>query len=81
MTDSTVLTEGVRLLWLIPLAIGLLMLVRMFKGRPALSETEWRFFFGRPKDKVLTLRYWVTFYATLIIAVALVIAGYILIKG
>jgi hypothetical protein len=81
MTDSAVLTEGIRLLWLIPLAIGLLMVVRMFKGRAALSETEWRLFFGRPKDKVFTLRYWLTFYATLIIAVALVIAGHILIKG
>jgi hypothetical protein len=72
MIDSAVLTEGICLLWLIPLAIVLLMLVRMFKGRAALSETEWRLFFGRPKDKVLTLRYWVRFYATLIIAVALV---------
>ena len=44
------------LLWLIPLALGIVALTRMATGRPPMKRHEWQFFFG--KSKQTTLSFW-----------------------
>jgi hypothetical protein len=46
------------LVWLIPLATGILLLTRVVRGRPALSVQEWPFFFGNTEEKSLSPRWW-----------------------
>lgn len=45
------------LLWLVPLALGILMLVRVADGTPAITEEERRLFFGEAEE--MTLSPWV----------------------
>jgi hypothetical protein len=45
------------LLWLIPIALGIVMLVRVGDGTPAITEKERRLFFG--KSQQMTLSLWV----------------------
>lgn len=43
------------LLWLIPLALGILMLVRVADGTPVIADEERRFFFGEAEEMTLSL--------------------------
>jgi hypothetical protein len=43
------------LLWLIPIALGIVMLVRVGDGTPALTEKERRLFFGKSQEMTLSL--------------------------
>jgi hypothetical protein len=43
------------LLWLIPLALGILMLVRAADGTPAITEEERRLFFGEAEEMTVSL--------------------------
>lgn len=43
------------LLWLIPIALGIVMLVRVGDGTPAITETERRLFFGKAEEMTLSL--------------------------
>src|SRR5262245_10145987 len=71
--------ESFNLLLLIPVAIGLVMLVRWIRGRPVFTERDWLFFFGHPREKVLSLHLWLRF-AVLWLAVVFIgfVEGYVL---
>lgn len=43
------------LLWLIPIALGIVMLVRAGDGAPAITEKERRLFFGEAEEMTLSL--------------------------
>jgi hypothetical protein len=43
------------ILWSIPVALGIAMIVRIARGAPAIDEDEWRIFFGSDKEAHLTL--------------------------
>jgi hypothetical protein len=43
------------LLWLIPIALGIVMLVRVGDGTPAITEKERRLFFGKAEEMTLSL--------------------------
>lgn len=43
------------LLWLIPIALGIVMLVRVGDGAPAITEKERRLFFGEAEEMTLSL--------------------------
>ena len=43
------------LLWLIPLVLGILMLVRVADGTPVITEEERRLFFGEAEEMTLSL--------------------------
>jgi TctA family transporter len=43
------------LLWLIPLALGILILVRAADGTPAITEEERRLFFGEAEEMTVSL--------------------------
>jgi hypothetical protein len=58
-------------LLLIPVVIGLVMLVRWFQERPVFTDRDWRFLFGHPREKVLSVHLWLRF-ATLWFAVVLI---------
>ena len=49
--------EGLALLWSIPLALGLIMLLRMLTGRPVLTDKESLLFFGVSKQQAMTARF------------------------
>jgi hypothetical protein len=70
--------ESFNLLLLIPVIIGLVMLVRWMRGRPAFTERDWLFLFGHPREKVLSLHLWLKF-AVLWVAVVLIgfVEGYV----
>jgi hypothetical protein len=71
--------ESFNLLLFIPVIIGLVMLVRWIRKRPAFTERDWLFLFGHPREKVLSLHLWLRF-AMLWLAVVLVafVEGYVL---
>ena len=71
--------ESTNALLLIPVVIGLAMLVRWLRGRPAFTERDWLFLFGHPREKLLSLHLWLRF-AVLWVAVVLIgfVEGYVL---
>jgi hypothetical protein len=66
--------ESTNGLLLIPVVIGLAMLVRCLRGRPAFTERDWLFLFGHPREKVLSLHLWLRFA---VLWVAVVIIGFV----
>ena len=64
--------EALAVLWSIPLALGVMMLIRMLTGRPTLSEKESLLFFGVSKEQVMTARFtirsWIAFIAFFVAA-------------
>jgi hypothetical protein len=71
--------ESFNLLLLIPVVIGLVMLSRWIRGRPAFTDKDWLFLFGYKREKVFSIHLWLRF-AVLWVAVVLVgfIEGYVL---
>jgi hypothetical protein len=71
--------ESTNALLLFPVVIGLVMLTRWIRGRPVFTEKDWRFLFGHPREKVLSLHLWLRF-AALWLAVVLIgfVEGYVL---
>jgi hypothetical protein len=71
--------ESTNALLLIPIVIGLVMLTRWIRGRPAFTERDWLFLFGHPREKLLSLHLWLRF-AALWVAVVLIgfVEGYVL---
>ena len=71
--------ESTNALLLIPVVVGLVMLVRWIRGRPVFAERDWRFLFGHPREKLLSLHLWLRF-AALWVAVVLIgfVEGYVL---
>ena len=63
--------ESTNALLLIPVVIGLVMLVRWMRGRPIVTERDWLFLFGHPREKVFSLHLWLRF-AVLWVAVVLI---------
>ena len=61
--------EATNGLLLIPTVIGLVMLVRRFRGRPVFSERDWLFLFGHSRKEVFSLRRLLRFGAMLILVV------------
>ena len=61
--------EATNGLLLIPTVIGLVMLVRRFRGRPVFSEKDWLFLFGHSRKEVFSLRRLLRFGAMLILVV------------
>jgi hypothetical protein len=53
--------EATNFLLLISLVIGVVMVTRWFQGRPVFTDRDWRFLFGRPREKVFSLRLWLRF--------------------
>jgi hypothetical protein len=51
--------ESSNLLLLIPVVIGLVMLLRWLQGRAVFTERDW-LLFGHPREKVFTLRLWLS---------------------
>ena len=43
------------LLWSIPLALGIMILIRIVSGTSAISDKEWRFLLGNSQDMTLSL--------------------------
>ena len=66
--------ESTNALLLIPVVIGLVMLVRWLRGQPVLTEKDWLFLFGHPREKVLSLHLWLRFA---ILWVAVVVIGFV----
>ena len=66
--------EALVVLWSIPLALGLMMPIRMLTGRPSLTEKECLLFFGVLKQQALTFRFTVRIWIAFI---AFCIAGYL----
>src|SRR5207249_2719137 len=75
--------EATNGLLLIPTVIGLVMLVRRFRGRPVFSERDWLFLFGHPRKEVFSLRRLLRFAAMLgvVVLVGLGISFYVLPYG
>ena len=71
--------ESTNALLLIPVVIGLAMLVRWLRGRPAFTERDWLFLFGHPREKLPSLHLWLRF-AALWVAVVFIgfVEGYVL---
>jgi hypothetical protein len=71
--------ESTNALLLIPVVIGLVMLVRLIRGKPVFTNQDWLFLFGHPREKVLSLHLWLRF-AVLWVAVVLIgfVEGYVL---
>jgi hypothetical protein len=66
--------ESTNALLLIPIVIGLVMLTRWIRGRPAFTERDWLFLFGHPREKLLSLHLWLRFAA---LWVAVVFIGFV----
>src|SRR5438093_4143229 len=75
--------EATNGLLLIPTVIGLVMLLRWFRGQPVFTERDWLFLFGHPCKEVFSLRLLVRFSALLfvVILVGLGVCFYILPYG
>jgi hypothetical protein len=71
--------ESTNALLLIRVVIGIVMLTRWIRRRPAFTERDWLFLFGHPREKVLSLHLWLRF-AALWLAVLLIgfVEGYVL---
>jgi len=61
--------EATNGLSLIPTVIGLVMLVRWFRGRPVFAERDWLFLFGDSRKEVFSLRLLLKFAGLLLLAV------------
>ena len=61
--------EATNGLLLIPTVIGLVMLVRRFRGRPVFSERDWLFLFGHSRKEVFSPRLLLKFAGLLLLAV------------
>jgi hypothetical protein len=46
--------ESTNLLLLIPVVLGLVIASRWRKGQPVLTDRDWRFLFGHPREEVFT---------------------------
>jgi hypothetical protein len=57
------LWEATNGLLLIPAVIALVMLTRSIRGRPVLTERDWRFPIGEARGKLLSLHFWLRFAA------------------
>ncbi len=57
--------QGINQFIVLLLALGLLMLVRKFQGKPALTESDWLLLFGHGRNEALSLRLWSRFLAML----------------
>jgi len=55
----------------IPTVIGLVMVVRWFRGQPVFTERDWLFLFGHSRKEVFSLRLMLRFAAILGIVVIL----------
>jgi hypothetical protein len=79
MMVEILIWESTNALLLIPVAIGLVMLVRWIRGRPVFTDKDWLFLFGYKREKVLSLHLWLRF-AVLWVAVVLIgfVEGYVL---
>src|SRR5437870_13685907 len=84
------MTIGDYLIWettngflLIPIVIGLVMLVRRFRGRPVFSERDWLFLFGHSRKEVFSAHLLLRFAAmlVLVVIVGLGISFYVLPYG
>jgi hypothetical protein len=78
-TAEILIWESTNALLLIPVVIGIVMLTRWIRRRPAFTERDWLFLFGHPREKVLSIHLWLRF-AMLWVAVVLVafVEGYVL---
>ena len=56
--------EATNGLLLIPTVIGLVVLVRWFRGQPVFTERDWLFLFGHPRNEVFSLRLLQSYTAT-----------------
>jgi hypothetical protein len=61
--------EATNGLLLIPTVIGLVMLVRRFRGRPVFNERDWLFLFGHSRKEVFSPRLLLRFAAMLVLVV------------
>ena len=61
--------EATNGLLLIPTVIGLVVLVRWFRGQPVFSERDWLFLFGHSRKEVFSLRLLLKFAGLLLLAV------------
>jgi hypothetical protein len=50
--------EATNGLLLIPVWIALVMFTRWMRGRPAFTERDWLFLIGHPREKILSLHFW-----------------------
>jgi len=75
--------EATNGLLLISTVIGLVVLVRWFRGQPVFTERDWLFLFGHSRKEVFSLRLLVRFSALLfvVVLVGLAICFYILPYG
>jgi hypothetical protein len=71
--------ESFNLLLLILVVIGLVMLARWIRGRPAFTDKDWLFLFGYKREKVFSIHLWLRF-AVLWVAVVFIgfVEGYVL---
>ncbi|MGH7827665.1 MAG: hypothetical protein ACREQ7_21125 [Candidatus Binatia bacterium] len=65
------------------LAFVVLLLRRKAGGKPAFTQTDWRFLFGSPKEKVLTGEFWLKIFLATFIALSMgvIIAVFVLPYG
>src|SRR5437016_3413887 len=61
--------EATNGLLLIPTVIGLVVLVRWFRGQPVFTERDWLFLFGHSRKEVFSLRLLLKFAGLLLLAV------------
>src|SRR5207302_10526164 len=75
--------EATNGLILIPTVIGLVMVVRWFRGQPVFTERDWLFLFGQSHKEVFSLRLLLKFAWLLLLAglVGLGISFYVLPYG
>ena len=55
--------ETTNVLLLIPVVIALVILTRWTRSLPLFTDRDWRFLFGQPREKVFSLKLWVSFAA------------------
>ena len=55
--------EATNGLLLIPVWIALVMFTRWMRGRPVFTERDWFFLIGHPREKILSLHFWLRFAA------------------
>jgi len=75
--------EATNWLLLIPVVIGLVVLMRWFRGRPVFTDRDWLFLFGHSRKELFSLRLMLRFVALwlLVIVLGLVISFYVLRYG
>ena len=59
MTMAEILLwEATNGLLLIPAWFALVMLMRWMRGRPVFTESDWFFLIGHPREKILSVHFW-----------------------